>query len=191
MKKLIPLVLALVLLLSSCISSEVDRVPDIPDESLPAPQTVEELYSLYDAVGQDMPKSELDLLYGEPTPSYDDFGDVKFYTYFNASKSAGVSVIFDIDEKLSTKMLFFNTKKNLIPFSGSYINEKIPLIKTDMSVDSAIKEMGSVPLELSCQYTSDGPDNTKNIYCWYNEDGSNFMIHTSRGLIENVALYRD
>ncbi len=191
MKKLIPLVLALVVLLSSCLESEVDKAPDIPNEALPAPETKEELYSLYSAVGYGQPKEELDSLYGEPTPSYDDFGLVKFYTYFNQTKSAGVSVIFDNEQKLKIKTLFFNTKQNLIPFSGRYDDDKIRLIKTDMALDSAIDTMSSTPLELSCEYSKDGPDSTKNIYCWYNENGDNFMIHTENGFVENVALYRD
>ncbi len=191
MKKLIPLMLIIILLLSSCFSTEVEKVEDIPDENLPAPQSIDELYELYGNVSQGMTKEELDSLYGEPTPSYDDFGDIKFYTYFNEIKSSGVSVIFDTNDTVATKILFFNSKTNLIPFSGRYIDEKIPLIKTDMSLEAAASEMGSSPLEISCQYTNEGPDSTKNIFCWYNEDGSNFMVHTETGIISNVILYRD
>ena len=183
--------LIIMLLLSSCFSTEVEKVEDTPNENLPAPQSMDELYELYGNVSQGMTKEELDSLYGEPTPSYDDFGDVKFYTYFNEIKSSGVSVIFDRNDAVATKILFFNTKTNLIPFSGRYIDEKIPLIKTDMPLQTAISEMGSTPLEISCQYTNEGPDSTKNIFCWYNEDGSNFMVHTETGLISSVILYRD
>lgn len=191
MKKILPLILILVLILSSCLPTEVSKVDDVPDETLPAPQSMEELYEIYNGVSSGMTKEELDSLYGEPTPSYDDFGDIKFFTYFNETKSSGVSVMFDYDDVITTKTLFFNKKANLIPFSGRYIDEKIPLIKTDTSLEKAITEMGSVPLEISCQYTNEGPDSNKSIFCWYNEDGSNFMVHTENGLISNVILYRD
>lgn len=192
MKKLIPLVLAFVLLFSSCFSFLDENVPDTPDENLPAPQTKDELYSLYSKVSRGQTKAELDELFGEPTPSYNEYGELKFYTYFNETKSAGVSVIFDEDEVVDAKNLFFNTKYNLVPFSGRYINENIHLIKTDTAVSKAIEIMeGSEPLELSCRYGDDGPDDTLNIYAWYNEDGASFMLHTNKGLVENVALYRD
>ena len=191
MKKLIPLILVLVLTLCSCLPSNYENVDDTPKENLPAPQSYDELYSLYSVVDSKMTKNDLDALYGEPTPSYDDYGTPLFYTYFNATKSAGVSIIFNEEEKVLSKTLYFNTKKNLIPFSGRYINEKIPDIKKDMFVAAAINEMGSKPLELSHRYGTEGPESSTNIYCWYNEDGSNFMIHSKNGLIENVALYRN
>ncbi len=191
MKKLIPLFLVIVLTLCSCLPSYYENVDDTPKETLPAPQSVDELYSLYSVVDSGMTKEDLDSRFGEPTPSYDEYGEVIFYTYFNETKSAGVSVAFDPDNKVLSKTLYFNTKWNLVPFSGRYISEKIPEIKTDMFVEAAIDEMGSRPLELSHRYGNQGPEDAANIYCWYNEDGSNFMIHTKNGLIENVALYRN
>ena len=193
MKKFTPIFLTLMvaLLLCSCYPSIYENVNDVPDESLPAPQSAEELYSLYDTVSRDMTKDELTLKHGEGTPSFDDYGDLKFITYFNDTKSAGVSITFNKDGTVLSKTLYFNKKENLIPFSGRYIDEKIPLIKTDMSVESAVKEMNSTPLELSCYYLDDGPLSANKIYCWYNEDGSNFMLHTEKGTVSNVALYRD
>lgn len=191
MKKLIPIFLIIVLTLCSCMPSYYENVDDTPKESLPAPQSYEELYSLYSVVDSKMTKADLNSLFGEPTPSYDEYGEVIFHTYFNATKSAGVSVVFNEEEKVLSKTLYFNTKWNLVPFSGRYISDKIANIKTDMFVEAAFEEMGSTPLELSHRYGNDGPESSTNIYCWYNEDGSNFMIHTKNGLVENVALYRN
>ncbi len=191
MKKLIPLFLILVLALCSCIPSDYENIDDTPKDTLPAPQSYEELYSLYSTVDYKATKADLDSRFGEPTPSYDDYGSVLFLTYFNATKSAGVSVVFNEEEKILSKTLYFNTKTNLIPFSGRYASDKIHDIKKDMFVTAAIEEMGSQPLELSCIYEKEGPESATKIYCWYNEDGSNFMLHTKNGLIENIALYRD
>jgi len=191
MKKLIPLLLVIVLTLTSCLPSDYDNIDDTPDTSLPSPQSMEELYSLYNAVERGETKAELDARFGEPTPSLDDYGEVKFYTYFNETKSAGVSVIFDFEEKLTTKTLFFNSKHNLVPFSGRFSIDKTSYIKTDLTIEDAVAEMGSVPLELSCRYGNDGPESSKNIYAWYNEDGSSFLMHTNNGLVENTALYKE
>lgn len=183
------LALALVLTLTSCLPNDYANVDDTPDESLPAPQTKEELYSLYDMIERDMTKAEVEARLGAGEPAYDDFGDVKYMNYFNETKSAGVSVIYD-DGVVETKMLYFNKKANLVPFSGRYIDEKVPEVKSDMTVEAAVELMGSAPLELSCTYDEDGPLDMNKIYCWYNEDTSNFMLHTENGIIENVALYR-
>lgn len=192
MKKLISIItsLFLVVALCSCMPNDYSNVNDTPDENLPAPETQEELYSLYSQLDRDMTKSDIEALFGTGEPQYDEYGDVKYINYYNETKSAGVSVIYE-DDIIKSKMLVFNKKANLIPFSGRYIDEKIPTVKSDMTVEDALDVMGSVPLELSCTYGNDGPLDMAKIYCWYNEDGSNFMLHTDNGVINNVALYRN
>lgn len=182
---------AVIFSLSSCLPSEYKNVEDSPDESLPAPQTKEELYSLYDQVDRGMTRADAVSKFGEGKVSLDDYGEEKFTTYFNETKSAGVSLSFDADEKVISKTLYFNDKRNLIPFSGRFESDSIHYIKTDMSVSEAKEIMGSEPLELSVAYLSDGPMSTRKIYCWYNEDSSSFMIHTKNELVENIALYTD
>lgn len=183
------LALALVFTLTSCLPNDYANIDDTPDENLPAPQTKEELYSLYDMIERDMTRAEVESKLGTGEPSYDDFGDVKYINYFNDTKSAGVSIIYD-DDVVEKKMLYFNTKTNLVPFSGRYIDEKVSEVKSDMTVEAAVEVMGSTPLELSCTYDKDGPLDMNKIYCWYNEDTSSFMLHTENGIIENVVLYR-
>ena len=192
MKKILSLILssALILMLASCLPSDFEDVNDVPDPNLPAPATAEDLYSLYNQVERDMTKSQIEALLGSGVPSYNEFDELKFTSYFNETKSAGVSVIYTAEDVVSTKMLYFNTKKNLVPFSGRFDADKISLIKDNMSVASACEVMGSTPLELSCEYNPDGPLSTNKIYSWYNEDSSNFMLHTEDDLITNVALYR-
>ena len=63
------------------------------------------------------------------------------------------------------------------------------LVKSDVTVTKAIEIMESTPLELSCTYDKTGPVSAKKLYGWYNEDGSNFMLHTENGLITNVVYY--
>ena len=191
MKKLILILnaLLLTLLLTACLPSDYENVNDTPDETLPAPQTYDELYSLYDFVQRDMTKAELEEKFGEGSPSYDEYGDIKFFNYYNAEKSAGVSIIYKNDI-VETKMLYFNKKANLVPFSGRFNDALVPEIKSNMTVEDAVKLMNSTPLELSCTYNPEGPLDMAKIYCWYNEDSSNFMMHTENGVISNVALYR-
>lgn len=189
MKKLIPLILLIVLALTGCFPSYYADVDNTPDPNLPAPQSIEELYSLYNTVERDMSKAELDELYGEPTPS-EYAGEIMFYKYFNETKSAGVAVYFSEDNKVTGKTLFYNTKSNLVPFSNRYIYEKIQEVKPDMTIDDAIEVMdGAIPLEISCTYGKDGPESSKNIYYWCNEDGSIFRIDTNNGIIENCVRY--
>ena len=176
---------------ASCIPSEYKNVNDAPDENLPAPQTKEELYSLYNAVNRGMTRSEAEAKFGEGKTSLDDYGDEKFTTYFNEKKSAGVSLAYDEDGKVTSKTLYFNNKRNLIPFSGRFDDNDINYIKTDMSISAAKEKIGSEPLELSVTFLDDGPSSTRRIYCWYNEDSSSFMVHTKNGLVENIALYTD
>lgn len=193
MKKLLSLLLATLMLftLFSCMETPYENVNDTPDENLPAPETKEELYSLYDAIERDMPKATVEELFGEGIPSYDDYGDVKYITYHNETKSAGVSLSFDENDLVIIKTLFFNKKENLIPFSGRFFDDKTSLIKEDVTIEKAVEIMGTVPLELSCQFDESGPLSTKKIYCWYNEDGSNFMVNTENGVIESVVIFRD
>lgn len=193
MKKLTSILLALVMVLTltSCLPSNYESVNDTPDETLPAPQTRDELYSLYDAIERDMTKAELESKFGSGTPSYDEYGDVKYINYYNSTKSAGVSVIYDSQDVVETKMLYFNKKANLVPFSGRYDDAQVSYVKSDMTVEEAVKLMNSTPLELSCTYNDGGPLDMAKIYCWYNEDTSNFMLHTENGIINNVALYRE
>ncbi len=193
MKKTLSILLAALLLftLFSCTETAYENVNDTPDETLPAPETKEELYSLYDAIERDMPKADVEALFGEGTPSYDDYGELKYITYHNETKSAGVSLSFDENDLVLIKTLYFNTKNNLIPFSGRFFDDKTSLIKEDVTIDKAIEIMGTVPLELSCHFDPSGPLSTRNIYCWYNEDGSNFMVNTKNGVIESVVIFRD
>ncbi len=193
MKKTVLYILTAMLLFSfaSCIPSEYKNVNDAPDENLPAPQTKEELYSLYNAVNRGMTRSEAEAKFGEGKTSLDDYGDEKFTTYFNEKKSAGVSLAYDEDGKVTSKTLYFNNKRNLIPFSGRFDDNDINYIKTDMSISAAKEKIGSEPLELSVTFLDDGPSSTRRIYCWYNEDSSSFMVHTKNGLVENIALYTD
>lgn len=192
MKKFTSILLTFTMIftLAGCLPSDYKNVNDTPDETLPAPQTRNELYSLYDAVERDMTKAQIEAILGSGTPSHDDYGDVKYINYYNPTKSAGVSIIYDSEDVVETKMLYFNKKANLVPFSGRYDDAKVPYIKSGMTVEEALKHMGSAPLELSCTYNDGGPLNMAKIYCWYNEDTSNFMLHTENGTINNVVLYR-
>lgn len=193
MKKLtlITLALLLVLTLTACLPSDFENANDTPDENLPAPQTKEELYSLYNELERDMTKAEIEDAFGEGEPRHDDFGDVMYVNYYNDTKSAGVSVIYDENDIIKTKMLFFNKKENLVPFSGRFDEDKIPDVKSDMTVEEVLNVMGSTPLELSCTYNDGGPLDTAKIYCWYNENTSNLMLHTENGVINNIAFYHE
>ncbi|MBQ7120022.1 MAG: hypothetical protein IJO09_07385 [Oscillospiraceae bacterium] len=193
MKKFTTLFLAFMLLLTitACFPDNYAHVNDSVDPNKPAPKTLEEAYSLYNKVDRGMTRDDVEKMFGEGEPSYDEGGEVSHITYFNETQSAGVSIIYEYDNSVKAKTLFFNTKRNLVPFSGRFDKNKIPSIKSDMSVSEASKVMGSVPLELSCAYGEDGPHDFKKIYCWYNEDASSFMLHTERDIIANVALYKE
>ena len=184
MKKLIPVFLLIILVLAGC-----DDIPIAgPDPNLPAPESYEELYSLYNEVSRGMSKAELDERYGDPTPK-DYKGEIMYYTYFNETKSAGVSVYFNDNDRVTGKTLFYNDKNNLVPFSGRYIHDNIANVKEDMTIEAAVTEMGAVPLEISCTYGKDGPESSNNIYFWCNEDGSIFRIDTENGVITNCIRY--
>lgn len=191
MKKLTVTLLALLLLMimTACFPDDYAHINDTADPNKPAPKTLEEAYSLYNKVDRGMTKAEIEEMFGEGEPSYDDRGEIYQFTYFNETKSAGVSIIFEYDNSVKAKTLFFNTKRNLVPFSERFEKSKISSIKSDMSVSEAAEIMGSMPLEISCAYGEDGPHNFKKIYCWYNEDASSFMLHTERDIIANVAHY--
>lgn len=193
MKKFTVLFLAFMMLftMTACFPDDYDHVNDSVDPNKPAPQSYEEAYSLYDKVERGMKKAEVEQLFGKGQISKDAYGEVSHITYFNDTQSAGVSIIYEYDDSVKAKTLFFNTKKNLVPFSGRFDKNKIPSIKSDMSVSEAIRIMGSEPLEISCAYGDDSPLNFKKIYCWYNEDASSFMLHTERDVITNVALYKE
>ena len=188
MKKLIPAFLLILFTLTGCFSSIYDDIENTPDPNLPAPQSVEELYSLYNAVEQGMTKAELTERYGEPTPA-EYKGELMYYKYFNETKSAGVAVYFNDHEKVTGKTLFYNKKASLIPFSGRYVYDKISNLKEEMTIEAAITEMGSNPLEISCTYGTDGPESAKNIYVWYNEDGSTLMLTTDNGIVKSIIRY--
>jgi len=188
-KILLP-VLAILLVLCACMPNDYAGVSDLPDENLPAPQSKEELYSLYDAIERDMTKTAVEEMFGEGEKKFDEYGDVKYINYYNDTKSAGVSVIYSDKDTVKTKMLYFNKKASLVPFSGRFDDSLVPDVKSDMTVEDALAVMGSAPLELSCTYNESGPLDMAKIYCWYNEDESNFMLHTENGIINNVALYR-
>ena len=193
MKKITAMLLSLILLftVTGCFPDEYSHVNDSVDPNKPAPKTYEEAYSLYDKVERGMKKAEIENLFGEGRISKDAYGEISHITYFNEIQSAGVSIIYDYDDSVKAKTLFFNTKQNLVPFSGRFEKNKIPSIKSDMSVSEAIRIMGSTPLEISCVYGDQGPLDFKKIYCWYNEDASSFMLHTERDVISNVALYKE
>ena len=193
MKKLSLAVLAAILTLTlcACIPSDYKNIDDTPDPNLPAPQSVEELYSVYGKIGRDMTRAEIAAIFGEGEPVPDDYGDIKYTNYYNETKSAGASVVFDENDVILMKTLFFNNKRNLIPFSEGFDFDSIPKIQSDMPVSVAADIMGSTPLELSCTYNSDGPDSAKKIYGWYNENADNLLLHTENGIIENVVFYRN
>ncbi len=193
MKKITATLLALMLLftITGCFPNEYSHVNDSVDPTKPAPKTFEEAYSLYNKVERGMTKTDIEQMFGEGQVSRDAYGDVSHITYFNETKSAGVSVIYEYNDIVKAKTLFFNTKRNLVPFSGRFDKNKIPSIKSDMSVTEAIRIMDSTPLEISCVYGEQGPLDFKKIYCWYNEDASSFMLHTERDVIANVALYKE
>ncbi len=193
MKKLSLVILAAILslTLSACIPSDFENVNDSPDPNLPAPQSMEELYSIYNKIERDMTRADLAAILGDGEPALDEYGDVKYTNYFNETKSAGASVVFDANNVVQTKTLFFNHKKNLVPFSKGFDMSSIPEIQSDMPVSVASDIMGSRPLELSCTFNSDGPDSVNKIYGWYNENAENLLLHTTNEIIENVALYRN
>lgn len=193
MKKFTIMLLSFMLLFSmtACFPDDYDHVNDSVDPNKPAPQSYEEAYSLYDKVQRGMKKADVEQMFGKGKVSKDAYGEISHITYFNETQSAGVSIIYEYDDSVKAKTLFFNTKRNLVPFSGRFDKNKIPSIKSDMSVSEAIRIMGSEPLEISCAYSDDSPLNFKKIYCWYNEDASSFMLHTERDVITNVALYNE
>ncbi len=193
MKKFTIMLLSFMLLFSTtaCFPDDYYHVNDSVDPNKPAPQSYEEAYSLYDKVQRGMKKADVEQMFGKGKVSKDAYGEISHITYFNETQSAGVSIIYEYDDSVKAKTLFFNTKRNLVPFSGRFDKNKIPSIKSDMSVSEAIRIMGSEPLEISCAYSDDSPLNFKKIYCWYNEDASSFMLHTERDVITNVALYNE
>lgn len=193
MKKLIALILSLIICfsLTACFPSNHDEIDDTPKENLPAPETFDELYGVYSVIDRGMSREEITALFGEPTAVLDDYGEPKYWNYFNETKSAGATIVFDNDNIIRSKTLFFNTKKNLIPFSGRFDKDSVNLLKKDMPVEKASEIIGASALELSCQYGDGGPLNAKKIFCWYNEDGSNLMIHTENGIIKNIVFYHE
>ncbi len=188
MKKIILLLLALLMVFSvtSCFPDEYEGIDDTPDKNLPAPETVDELYSVYNQINYDMSKKNVEELFGKGELS----SDKASMTYYNETKSAGVTILYSSNDQIQAKTLFFNTKKNLVPFSKGFDDDKVAKIERDSSIASAVEIIGSSPLEISCTYGKNGPDDLKLLYAWFNEDGSSLILEVSAGKIENIMVHR-
>ncbi len=187
MKKTLLALLALLMVFSitACFPDEYEGINNTPDKNLPAPETVEELYSVYDQIDYDMSKKNVEELFGKGELSSDKVS----LTYYNETKSAGVTILYSSNDQIQAKTLFYNTKKNLIPFSDGFDHKKVSKIERDSSIASAAEIIGSAPLELSCTYGKNGPDDLKLLYIWLNKDGSSLVLEVSSGKIENIMVH--
>ena len=188
MKKFILFSLTVLMLLSffSCgLMQEEEEV--IIDPTATPPETVEELYSYYNQINRGMSREEVEKLFGEGEVKYDEDGVENFTSYKNEIKSAGVNVIYAYDDTVSAKILYYNKSADLVKFSSSFDENKISELSENEPVAKAEQLFGK-SLEIGCIYSLNSPTGYSKILSWFNEDGSNFQIHTNNELIDQLVF---
>ncbi len=190
MKKILIAVIAIIMLLSlnSCfgfIFNEPEEEIVIDETAIP-PETMEELYSYYDKIERGMTKAEIEALFGTGEIKYDDEMEI-FTSYKNEKKSAGVNIIYNYDDTVSAKILYYNKSADLVKFSNEFDEDNIPELSEKDPVSKAEGFFGK-GLEIGCQYNANSPTGYSKILSWFNEDGSNFQIHTNNELIQQMIL---
>lgn len=189
MKKILVLLLTVVMMFSfsSCFLLDDPEEEIVIDETATPPETMEELYSYYDKVERGMTKAEIEALFGEGTVKYDSDDAEIFTSYKNEIKSAGVNIIYSYDDTVSAKILYYNKSADLVKFSNEFDEDKIPELSENEPVAKAESIFGKA-LEIGCQYNANSPTGYSKILSWFNEDGSNFQIHTNNELIKQMIL---
>lgn len=191
MKKFLIAVIAIIMLLSlnSCfgfIFNEPEEVVTIDETAIP-PETMDELYSYYNKIDRGTTKAEVEALFGKGEVKYEG-DDVELFTvYKNEKKSAGVNIIYNYDDTVSAKVLYYNKSADLVKFSNEFDEDKIPELSEKDPVAKA-EELFGKGLEIGCQYNANSPTGYSKILSWFNEDGSNFQIHTNNELIQQMIL---
>ncbi len=190
MKKFLIAAIAIIMLLSlnSCfglIFNEPEEETIIDETAIP-PETVDELYSYYNKIDRSTTKAEIEALFGAGEVKYDE--DVEIFTaYKNEKKSAGVNIIYNYDDTVSAKILYYNKSADLVKFSNEFDEDKISELSEKDPVAKAETLFGK-GLEIGCQYNANSPTGYSKILSWFNEDGSNFQIHTNNELIAQMIL---
>lgn len=171
-------------LLCSCAGD--DEVP-VYDPTAVAPETREELYSYYDQINRNMTREQVEALFGEGEIKYDEGGIEMYRSYRNEKKSAGVNIIYKANDKVYGKILYYNKAADLVQFSNEYIEERIPEIKEGQLLKKA-EEVFGTSIEIACTYSDETVGQTSKIHSWFNEDGTNFQVHTTDDVITSRVL---
>lgn len=189
MKKILMLMVAVCMMLGlcSCLPGDEEDVINIDPTAIP-PETEEELYSYYNQVERGMTREDVEALFGEGEAKMSEDGEETYISYKNEKKSAGVNIIYAFDGTVRAKILYYNKAADLVPFCTPYDESKISQLEEKMPVSKATEAFGGEGLEIACEYSVNSPDSYSKILSWFNEDGSNFQIHTNNELIDQVVL---
>ncbi|MBR5272227.1 MAG: hypothetical protein IKU25_02385 [Clostridia bacterium] len=193
MKKFLCLILSVILILSmtSCSLFDDGEVVDAKsDPNLPAPETLEELYSYYNQVERGMTRAQIEAKFGVGEDSFDEEGAKTFTTYKNEKKSAGVTVIYSFDDSVSAKILYYNNAKDLVKFCTPFDEAKLEKLEQDQLMKN-VREILGDGLELSCEYSANSLTNFSKIYSWFNEDGSNLQFYTDNDVVKQMVLNKE
>jgi len=188
MKKFLSFAAIMCMLLCLCACIGGDDVPVYDDTAIP-PETREELYSYYNQVKRNMTRQEIEALFGEGEIKYDEDGIEMYRSYKNEKKSAGVNVIYGMNDKVFSKILYYNRAADLVPFSNEYIESRISEIEEKQPLSKAEAIFGE-SLEIACTYDEKSATQTSKIHSWFNADGTNFQLHTTNDIITSRVLAR-
>lgn len=189
MRKIIGAALLVTLLaaLSGCsIFGEKDVKPTYDPDAV-APETREELYSYYDQIKRNMTQEDVEKLFGKGEEKTDEDGMQIFVRYRNEKKSAGVDILYTELGAVYTKILYYNKAEDLQKFSNQYIEDRISEIEDKDPVTKA-EEIFGKGLEIGCSYSPTSSTSETRMYGWYNQDGTNFQIQATDGIITNRVL---
>lgn len=190
MKKftLLTCLLALLLLCSACMPmpESTEEVPQVDPNAIP-PETVEELYSYYNRVDRTMTRADVEALFGPGEERKDDTGELMYIAYINEKKSCGVNVIYNYEDTVRAKTLYYNKSEDLIPFANGYTEEALSEIHEKDYLSKAVELFGGEGLEIVCEYSQNNVLDAAKIYSWYNEDGSSVQLHTQGDKISQVV----
>lgn len=190
MKK-ISLILSLFLIALCCTScmpwpESTEEVPQVDPNAIP-PETVEELYSYYNQVNRTMTRADVEALFGPGEERKDDTGEVMYIAYVNEKKSSGVNVIYNYEDTVRAKTLYYNKSEDLIPFANGYTEEALSEVHEKDKLSKAEELFGGPGLEIVCEYSQNNVLDEAKIYSWYNEDGSSVQLHTQGDKISQVV----
>ena len=177
--------------MTSCSLFDDGEVVDTQvDPNLPAPETLEELYSYYNQVERGMTKAQIEEKFGTGEDSFDEEGAKTFTTYKNEKKSAGVTVIYAFDDSVSAKILYYNNAKDLVKFCTPFDDAKLEKLDQEQLMKT-VREILGEGLELSCEYSANNPSNFSKIYSWFNSDGSNIQFYTDNDVVKQMVLNKE